>query len=100
MVSTQVLREYFAVATRKVRLDPANARQRVEIDGALDTVLVGKDLILSAIDLHRRHSRSVRDALLVRAALQAGRARLVSEVRQHGRVFGGVRIENPLLPKP
>jgi predicted nucleic acid-binding protein len=98
VVSTQVLQEFFAVATRKLRLAPEWARERVENLARLDVVLLRPELILSAIDLHRLRSISFWDALVIRAAAVAGCTRLLSEDLQHGQRIDGVRIENPFLP--
>jgi predicted nucleic acid-binding protein len=95
VVSTQVLQEYFAVATRKLQLPAEVARRRVETLARLDVVLIRPELILGAIDVHRLHSLSFWDALVVRSASVAGCARLMSEDLQDGSVIDGVRIENP-----
>lgn len=94
VVSLQVLQEYFA-ATRKLRVDAAVARQKVELFAALDVVISGVDDLLAAIDLHRLHDLSVWDALVIRAAQRSGCAVLLTEDLQHGQSFDGVRIVNP-----
>ena len=95
VLSTQILQEYFVVATRKLGVSPESARRKVEALSHLDVVLVRPELIIAAIDLHRLHSISFWDALVVRSAAAAGCARIVSEDLQHGQVLDGVRIENP-----
>jgi predicted nucleic acid-binding protein len=95
VVSTQVLQEFFVVATRKLGLSKEDARRRVETFARLHVVLVRPELVLSAIDLHRLHSISFWDALVLRSAAVAGCARLLTEDLQHGQVIDGVRIENP-----
>lgn len=95
VVSTQVLQEYFVVATRKLGLGAEAARARVEALSRLDVVLIRPELVLSAIDLHRLHSISLWDALVVRCAAAARCAVLATEDLQHGRVLEGVRIESP-----
>ena len=95
VISTQVLQEFFSVTTRKLGVDPAVARRKVELLAAMDVVRVDVDLILGAIDLHRLHALSFWDALVVRSAVAAGCGRLLSEDMQDGQVFDGVRIENP-----
>jgi predicted nucleic acid-binding protein len=97
VVSTQVLQEFFVVATRKLGLSAEAARGRLETFARLDVVLLQPDLILSAIDLHRLHAFSFWDALVIRAAVVGGCSRLLSEDLQHGRILDGVRIENPFL---
>jgi predicted nucleic acid-binding protein len=46
-------------------------------------------------DKRDRAQGVLRDALVVRCAIAAGCKRLLSEDLQHGRVFDGVRIEDP-----
>ena len=95
VVSTQVLQEYFVAATRKLGVDAALARRKVELFGRLDLVPVGMDDILGAIDLHRLHALSFWDALVVRAALGAGCTRLYSEDLQAGWRIEGLEVVNP-----
>lgn len=95
VLSTQVLQEFFAAATRKLHVDPAVARRKIEILAEMDVVILDRDLILGAIDLHRLHSLAFWDALILRAAAVAGCGVLLSEDLQHGQVIDGVRIENP-----
>jgi predicted nucleic acid-binding protein len=95
VVSTQVLQEFYVVATRKLGVDPSVARRKVELLARLDVVRVDESLILEAIDVHRLHTLSFWDALVVKAAARAGCGRVLSEDLQHGRTIDGVRIENP-----
>ncbi|HVV88319.1 MAG TPA: PIN domain-containing protein [Kofleriaceae bacterium] len=95
VVSTQVLQEFFVIATRKLGVPADIARRKVELMARLDLVQVRPDLVLSAIDLHRLRSLSFWDALIVRSAVAASCARLLTEDMQHGEVIDGVRIENP-----
>ncbi|MEX1129991.1 MAG: PIN domain-containing protein [Vicinamibacterales bacterium] len=97
VVSLQVLQEYFAVVTRKLGVDAAAARAKVELLGAFSTVPVDIDDVLAAIDLHRLHQVSIWDGLIIRAAQQARCARIYSEDLQHGRRFDSVEIVNPFL---
>jgi len=95
VVSTQVLQEYFSVATRKLKIDPATARKRVELIATLDVVRIDVPLILSAIDLTRLHSLAFWDALVVQSAKVAGCRVLLTEDLQHGQLFDALRVENP-----
>ena len=95
VVSTQVLQEYFATATRKLGLPAIAARHRVAILGRLDIVTMGLDDVLGAIDLHRLHSLSIWDALIVRAALISGCQTLYTEDLQDGQRFESLRVVNP-----
>lgn len=95
VVSVQVLQEYFVVATRKLGVDLAIARRKVELFAQLKVVATQPDDILGAIDLCRLHQLHFWDALVIRSAQQAGCRLLFSEDMQPGRRFDGVEIVNP-----
>jgi predicted nucleic acid-binding protein len=95
VVSLQVLEEYFAISTRKLGVDAAIARRKVELFSQLAMVATRLEDVLAAIDLHRLHQFSFWNALVIRSALQAGCSRLYSEDLQHGRRVDGVEVVNP-----
>jgi predicted nucleic acid-binding protein len=95
VVSIQVLQEYFVAAIRKLHLDAAIARRKVEIFAEFDVATADLADILAAIDLHRLHGFSFWDALILRAAKQAGCAVVYSENMRHARDIEGIRIVNP-----
>lgn len=96
-ISTQVLQEFYVVATRK--FDPPMprrmAREVIALYAAWPVVEVDVPMILAAAELEERHTLSFWDALIVEAAARSGATRLVTEDLQAGRRLGGVRIENP-----
>ena len=95
VISTQVLQEYLVAVTRKLGVDAAIARRKVELFSRLNLVEIAQPDILGAIDLHRLQSIGFWDALIVRAAKRAACGVLYSEDLQDGWVVDGVRIENP-----
>lgn len=95
VVSTQVLQEFYVNARKKLQLDGAAARARIEVYLSFDVVAVTPALLLAAVDLNRLDSVSFWDALVIRAAEQAGCDTLYSEDLQAGRRFGPVRVVNP-----
>ena len=95
VVSLQVLQEYFVAVTRKLRVDAAIARRKIELLAEFDVAVPEVQDILAAIDLHRLHGFSFWDALILRAAKQAGCSVLFSEDLQPAREIDGVRIVNP-----
>ena len=95
VLSTQVLQEYFVNATRKFGLTAEEARGDVEQYAKARVIQVSPDLILEAIDLHRLHSVSLWDSLVVCSARAAKCGELLSEDLQAGQVLGGVRVVNP-----
>jgi predicted nucleic acid-binding protein len=94
VVSLQVLQEYFVAATRKLRVDARIARRKVELLSEFDVAAPEVTDILAAIDLHRLHGFSFWDALILRAAKQAGCSVVFSEEMQD-REIDGVQIVNP-----
>ena len=72
VVSMQVLQEYFVSVTRKLGVDAAIARRKVELLAEFDVATPELADILGAIDLHRLHGFSFWDALVVRTAKQSG----------------------------
>lgn len=97
VISTQVLQEFYVNARKKLRLDGAAARARLEVYLAFDVVTVSPSLLLAAVDLHRLDSVSFWDALIIRAAEHAGCDTLYSEDLQAGRRFGSLRVVNPFV---
>lgn len=95
VLSTQVLQEFYVSARKKLQLDGAAARARVEVYLSFDVVTVTPALLLAAVDLNRLDSVSFWDALVIRSAEHAGCDTLYSEDLQAGRRFGPVRIINP-----
>ncbi|HEX7836633.1 MAG TPA: PIN domain-containing protein [Kofleriaceae bacterium] len=95
VISTQVLQEFFAAGTRKLHMPADQARRHVEKWSKLDVVVIRPETVLGAIDLHRLHTLSFWDALVIKSAGVAGCGRLLSEDLNHGQVIDGVAIENP-----
>ena len=97
VVSTQVLQEFYVIATRKIArpLPAADAERVVHRLAALPVVLIDPPLIFAAVAISRRHQLSLWDALILRAAEESGCTRLLSEDLQDGFEIGGVRVENP-----
>ncbi|MFC1531426.1 PIN domain-containing protein [Gemmatimonadota bacterium] len=95
VLSTQVLQEYFAVATQKLEVPVKIARAKVEIFGRLDLAVVEMPTILGAIDVHRLHDVSFWDGLIIHTARSAGCRVLYTEDLQHGCLFDGLEVVNP-----
>ena len=95
VVSLQILQEYFVTVTRKLHLDANIARRKVELLAEFDVAAPEVTDILAAIDLHRLHGFSFWDALVLRAAKQAGCSVVFSEDMQNAREIDGLKIVNP-----
>ena len=98
-LSTQVLQEFYNVATGKLnpRLSPQRARTVVADYAEWTTVETTAQLIVSASVLHEEHKINFWDALIVEAALLSGADTLLTEDLQHGRRFGELTVHNPFL---
>ena len=95
VVSLQVLQEYFAASTRKLRVDPAIAQRKVELLARGRVVRFEAHDVVASIELHRLSGISFWDAMIVHAARLAGAEALYSEDFQSGSVIGGIPVVNP-----
>ena len=95
VLSTQVLQEYFVVATKKLGLPAEVAQQKVEILATLNVIVVEVEHVVEAIKLHRLYRLSFWDCLILHCAKAAGCPRLLSEDLQDGRSIEWGTTENP-----
>jgi predicted nucleic acid-binding protein len=98
VLSYQVVQEWFNVVLRKAAVplgsDEADSIYRKLIE-PLWRIQSSRELLDTALDLHRGHSFSWWDSLIVSAAIQGGCNQLLTEDLQHGREIRGVWIHNP-----
>ena len=100
LVSLQVLREFFVVATTKLGMSSEEARQRMVRYSRFGVVTLDLADLLAATDLHRLHRWSLWDALIVRAALNGGCRTLHSEDMQPGYTVDALTLRNPFRAEP
>jgi len=98
LLSYQVVQEWFNVVLRKAAV-PLNPNEATSLYRTLLEPLwriqSSRELLDTALDLHREDSFSWWDSLIVSAAIHGGCDQLLSEDLQDGREIGGVRILNP-----
>ena len=96
-LSFQVLQEYYATTTRKLRpgLPPEQARADVRDLVAWRPVPVGTQLLEAGWTVEDRFGLSCWDALIVAAARFAGCEYLLTEDLQHGAEFEGLQVVDP-----
>lgn len=95
-VSTQVLQEYFVVATRKMGVAPLSAKEVVNATCAtLEVITVDSGIISRAIDGSILWQISFWDALILAAAESAACAAVLSEDLNAGQRYGSVEVRNP-----
>jgi predicted nucleic acid-binding protein len=97
VLSIQVLKEFFQVATQKIEvpLSVEEALEYLHYIAILETVQPDFHLIVSAIHLHQKYAFSFWDSLILQAAKTAGCSRLLSEDLQHGFNLDGLLVRNP-----
>ncbi len=95
VISTQVLQEFYVVATTRLKVDPVLARGIMNRLANMEVVTVTPDLIDQAADITIHNKVSFWDALILAAAASANCERLVSEDLNDGQTIYGVRITNP-----
>jgi predicted nucleic acid-binding protein len=96
VVSTQVLQETYAAATRKLGVPSLAAKSTVQSLELLEVITVTPQLIHKAIDCSILNQLPFWDALIVAAAASANCDALWTEDLNPGQTIMGVRIENPL----
>jgi predicted nucleic acid-binding protein len=96
-LSFQVLQEYYAATTRKLKpgLTPEQARADVRDLLAWRPVPAGGDLLEASWSVEDRFGLSCWAALIVAAARITGCDYLLTEDLQHGAEFDGLRVVNP-----
>jgi len=97
VTSTQVLQEYFSVATRKLRIPPDVAQQKVHLMASMSVIAIDVAHIIEAIKLHRLYSLSFWDALIIQAARVGDCKEVLTEDMQAGQVVENVLLRNPFL---
>ena len=97
LVSTQVIQEFYAAATRKLGIPRATVRALTEAMFELPLVIVNPAHIRSALDNEARYHISFWDGLIVAAADAGGADVLYTEDLNHGQQYGAVVARNPFL---
>ncbi len=98
IVSVQVLNEFVAVATRKLRMKIREIREILAtVRGVCEVRPLDIETHDRALDLAERNRLSIYDALIVAAALRADCTTLWTEDLHHGQKFERLTIRNPFL---
>lgn len=98
VISTQVLQETYSVLTRKKGVAPELAFKGLSTFARGTVVPANADFVLRSMAACQRLQLSIRDALIVQAALDAGCDTLLTEDLQTGRRFGPLEVVNPFDP--
>ncbi len=95
VISTQVVKEFFVVATTKLKTEAITAKQIVHNFHNMEVVANDLDLIEQAIDIHLLSQISFWDALIVAAAEKANCEYIFSEDLNDGQLYRGIKIVDP-----
>ncbi len=101
-LSFQVLDEYYAVVTRKLKpgLSAGDARTDVRDLLTWQPQAVDGDVLEAAWDVEDRFGLAFWDALIVAAAHASGCRYLLTEDLQHGQDLDGVGVLSPFVAHP
>jgi len=94
-ISTQVLQEFYVAATRKLGIEPLQAKAVMATFRHFETALVDGDDILRAIDGNILLQISFWDALIIAAARKLRCDVVYSEGLGHGQTYDGILVQNP-----
>jgi len=95
VLSTQVLQEFYVVATGKLKVEPTLAKKITRSMANFTTVTVDFLLIEQAMEICQSDNLSFWDALIVSAASSAGCQAIWTEGLNHNQVVRGIEIVNP-----
>ena len=97
VISTQVLQEFYVVATTKLKVDVVLAKAIMNRLCNMEVVTVTIELISQAADIHIQNNISFWDALIVAAAASANCEKVLTEDMNDGQTISGVKISNPYV---
>ncbi len=96
VVSVQVLNEFVSVATRKLGMRIAEAREVLAAVRSLcEVVPLQEDTHDLGLQIAERHRLSIYDAMIVSAARLAACKVILSEDMRDGLSLEGIRVRNP-----
>jgi len=95
VVSTQVMQEFYNIATRKLGMDQFHAKSLMKGLERFKVVTNDVNTISEAVDISILNRLSFWDSLLIAAASQANCDIFYSEDMNAGQTIAGVKIINP-----
>jgi predicted nucleic acid-binding protein len=94
-ISTQVMQEFYVLATRKLHIDPLKAKDILYSFRHFEVGVVDPDDILRAVDGNVLWQISFWDALIVTAAQKMRGELLYTEDLNDGYEFDSLKVVNP-----
>jgi predicted nucleic acid-binding protein len=97
VISTQVIKEFYVVATKKLNADSLMVKNIVHNFHNMEIVNNDLELIEQAIDISLISRLSFWDSLIIAAAEKANCEFIFSEDLNNGQTYRGVMVINPLV---
>jgi len=100
LVSTQVVQEFYAAGSRKLKMPRRELREVVAALLECPLVTVGPEEITAAIHTEDRYGIPFWDALILAAAESGGAELVYTEDLNDGQEYGAVTVRNPFRLPP
>lgn len=97
VLSTQVVQEFYVVATKKLKADPVVVKNIIHNFHNMELVNIDLELIEQAIDISILSQISFRDSLIIAAAEKANCGFVISEDLNAGQLYRGIKLINPFV---
>jgi len=97
VISTQVIKEFYVVASNKLKADPIVVKNIIHNFHNMEIVNNDLDLIEQAIDISILSQLSFWDSLIIAAAEKANCEYVLSEDLNSGQNYRGVKLLNPFI---
>jgi len=99
VISTQVIKEFYVVASNKLKADPIVVKNIIHNFHNMEIVDNDLDLIEQAIDISILSQLSFWDSLIIAAAEKANCEYVLSEDLNSGQNYRGIKVLNPFISK-
>jgi len=97
VISTQVIKEFYVVASNKLKADPIIVKNIIHNFHNMEIVNNDLDLIEQAIDISILSQLSFWDSLIIAAAEKANCEYVLSEDLNSGQNYRGIKLLNPFI---
>ena len=97
VLSTQVIQEFYVVATTKMRANPVAVKNIIHNFHNMELVNIDLQLIEQAIDISVLSQISFWDSLIIAAAEKANCEYAFSEDLNAGQLYRGIKLLNPFM---
>jgi predicted nucleic acid-binding protein len=95
VISTQVIQEFYVVATTRLKLNPRTAKRMASILRDFEVVKIDENIINEAMDISALDQISFWDSLIISSATSANCENIYTEDLNHSQSINGITIINP-----